>query len=244
VRDRQEIRDLQTDNPVAGLFRVHLAAMGVHFSSRARLGAALVCGALLFPESAARAEARALTAEEVLADQVTSLRVDHLEGREAAGVALMSGGLVSVVGGGATAIGGHSDPFWLWFGVGHAVWGSVNAVLAFGLLDLSGTRRAAIEAERALRGDALAKAREEALRAQHAAATLYALNLGLDVAYISAGVLMFVAAELLDDQSDRDALRGYSLAMTAQGGFLLAFDLIELLLSLGRADDVAVLPIP
>ena len=65
---------------------------------------------------------------------------------------------------------------------------------------------------------------ELAARLRHAreaqrSAAVFALNLGLDVAYVVAGAVAWALA----DGDER--LRGGGIAVTAQGGFLLAFDL-------------------
>jgi hypothetical protein len=190
--------------------------------------------------SAARAQYVDLTRPDPAADALADVRRSLQVERREAGAALLTGGLLSVAGGALSAGIGHEDPFWLGFGVGTAGWGAINAALSIGMLDLGGGGLAAIEADRALRGEALARAREEALRDQHRAATTFALNFGLDVAYIASGILLFfLADQVLDDPWDQELLRGYAAAQTGQGGFLLVFDLVEWIASEQRADRIA-----
>lgn len=200
--------------------------------------------ALLIALSPAAASAQAvdLTRPDPIADELTDVRLSlHAERREA-GIALFAGGLLSVVAGAVIAGVEHDDPFWLSFGVGTLGWGAINAALAIGMLDLGDGGARSIEADRAVRGEALARARERALRQQHGAATVFALNAGLDVAYVLSGILLFFVADQLDAESDAAALRGYAIAQLGQGGFLLVFDLVEWIASSARADRVAAIP--
>ena len=176
--------------------------------------------------------------------QLTDVRLSlHAERREA-GVVLALGGLLSALGGGIVAGAGNEDPFWLAFGIGTAGWGAVNAALAIGLLDLGDGGRAGIEAERALRGEELARARERELRRQLDSATMFAVNFGLDVLYIATGVMLFFLADRLDGADEQQMLRGYAISQVAQGTFLFAFDLVEWLASTRRADRIADVDFP
>ncbi len=198
---------------------------------------------LALPVSAA-AQSLALTVPDPIASELADVRRAHQIERRESGIVLITAGLASVIGGAITAGVGHDDPFWLTFGLGTAGWGAVNAGLAIAMLDLGDGGLAAIERDRALRYDELARARERALRAQHDTATIYALNLGLDVFYVAAGVLSFFLADLIDSAHDRDLLRGYSVAMLGQGVFLFGFDLVGWITSSARADRIAAIEIP
>src|SRR5690606_33950909 len=154
------------------------------------------------------------------------------------------GGLASVLGGAIVAAAAHEDPFWLAFGLGTVGWGAVNAGLAIGMFDPGDSGFARIEADRALRGDELARARERALRAQHDTAAFFALNLGLDVFYVATGVLLFFLADQIDGPEQREWLRGYSVAMASQGVFLFGFDLVLWITSSARAGRIAAIEIP
>jgi hypothetical protein len=181
-----------------------------------------------------------LTRPDPVADALTDVRLSLWTERREAGVVLLTGGVLSVLGGALSAGVAHQDPFWLSFGLGSAGWGAINAALAIGMLDIGDGGFARIEAGRALRGEELARARERAIRDQHRTATTYAVNFGLDVAYLATGVLLFFLAEqVLDDPYDQDLLRGYAAAQTGQGAFLFVFDLVEWLASEARADRLA-----
>ncbi|MFK7989864.1 MAG: hypothetical protein AB8I08_27845 [Sandaracinaceae bacterium] len=198
----------------------------------------LVLGLVLLLPAVGHAQAVDLRVPAPEADALASLRLSFEGERRTGGVALMTGGLASVVAGGVVAGFAHEDPFWLGFSIGTLGWGAVNAALAIGLFDVGGGRRARIEDDRALRGDALRDARDALLSEQHGAATLFAFNTGLDVFYVVAGALLFALADLLDDPYEADVLRGYSAAQISQGGFLLVFDLVEWVAAGGRADRV------
>jgi len=199
---------------------------------------------LFLAPTAASAQAVDLTRPHPIADELADVRRSHHIERREAGHVLFWTGLASVVGGSVVAGVLHDDPFWLAFGVGTAGWGAVNAGLAIPMLDLSGSGLAGIEADRLLRDDELRAARERALRAQERSGALFALNLGLDVFYVASGILLFFLADQLDDPERAENLRGYSVAMTAQGAFLFGFDLVEWIASAARADRIAAIEAP
>lgn len=171
-----------------------------------------------------------------LGEERTRQRAERID----AGVVLLVYGLASVVAGGVAAGVGHDDPRWLGAGLGTAGWGAVNAALALGLLDLGGGLARAIDADRAaVRGAARVRLRESLARDAYASATVFAVNAGLDVFYVAAGVMLAVIARLLD--APDPALEGYGIAMAAQGAGLLAFDVVEWVGSLDRADRLLAL---
>ena len=121
----------------------------------------------------------------------------------------------------------------------------INAALAIGMLDLGDDGFRRIEEDRELRGEELARARERAIRDQHRSATLFAVNFGLDVAYIASGILLFFLADhVLDEPDEQSFLRGYASAQTGQGAFLLVFDLIEWIAASERADRIGGIALP
>lgn len=197
--------------------------------------ALVVC---LVPATAG-AQAVDLTQPAPMASELADVRRAHHAERREAGHVLFWTGVASVVAGGVVAGVMHDDPFALMFGLGTAGWGAVNASLAIGMLDLSGGGFARIEADRLLRGEELRAARERALRAQERSGALFALNLGLDVFYVAAGVLLFFLADQLEGEQNAQFLRGYSVAMASQGAFLFGFDLVEWIASSARADRIA-----
>ena len=189
--------------------------------------------------AAAGAQAVDLTRPDPIADELADVRRSHHVERREAGHVLFWTGVASVIAGGVVAAAMHEDPFALMFGLGTAGWGAVNASLAIGMLDLGDGGFARIEADRLLRGEELRAARERALRAQEQSGAFFALNLGLDVFYVACGVLLFFLADQLDSDEHAEWLRGYSVAMTSQGAFLLGFDLVEWIASSARADRIA-----
>ncbi|GAB4038295.1 DUF6992 family protein [Spirosoma jeollabukense] len=60
------------------------------------------------------------------------------------------------------------------------------------------------------------------------------INAGLDVAYVVGGAYLRERAETRPDKADQ--LRGYGKSIMAQGGFLLAFDLVNYFIFKGRGD--------
>lgn len=194
--------------------------------------------------AAAGAQAVDLTRPDPIADELADVRRAHHVERREAGHVLFWTGVVSVVAGGVVAGVMHEDPFALMFGLGTAGWGAVNAGLAIGLLDLGDGGFARIEADRLLRGEELRAARERALRAQEQSGAFFALNLGLDVFYVAAGVLLYFLADQLEGEQDAQFLRGYSVAMSSQGAFLLGFDLVEWIASSARASRIAAIEAP
>ena len=202
--------------------------------------ALVVC---LVPATAG-AQAVDLTRPDPIADELADVRRAHHVERREAGHVLFWTGVASVVAGGVVAGVMHEDPFALMFGLGTAGWGAVNAGLAIGLLDLGDGGFARIEADRLLRGEELRAARERALRAQEQSGAFFALNLGLDVFYVAAGVLLYFLADQLEGEQDAQFLRGYSVAMTSQGAFLLGFDLVEWIASSARASRIAAIEAP
>ncbi len=196
---------------------------------------------LVFPVASARAQPS--DREEEVATALAEARFAHRGQRADLGVALLTGGGASVLGGAVAAVALRDDPFTLAFGLGTAVWGTVNGLLSLGLFDLSGAEAETIRTEAELRGDELAQAREAVLRAEESSATFFVFNLGLDFFYIGTGILLaVVASQLVGD--DEQFLRGYGIAQSIQGGFLLAFDFVGWWTALERADDVAAVPRP
>ncbi len=206
-----------------------------------KLSLALVI--VLVPANAA-AQMTDLTEPDPIALELFEVRTSQQIERREAGIVLLVGGVLSVVGGAIVAGIGYQDPFWLAFGLGSAAWGAVNAGLSIGMLDIGDGQLTRIRGDLSLRGEELAEAREGALRGQHGAATLFAFNFGLDFFYIASGVLLFFLADQLGGEEERELLRGYSVAMAGQGVFLFAFDLVEWLASSARADRVAAIDIP
>jgi hypothetical protein len=149
----------------------------------------------------------------------------------------MGWGVANALAGGAAAIAGRDDPYWVAAGVTTLSFGVINALLSIGLLDLRGRRRAAVRS--GLRRDggveerSLAEIRNLEIAAQLRSGQIFALNTGLDVVYIGGGALLFAFGRR-DDPAQR-ALMGGGLAMVIQGAFLLAFDIVHWVASNRRA---------
>jgi len=157
---------------------------------------------------------------------LASVRLANRQDRIDEGVLLLGFGIMSALAGGVVtglAV-SDGDDLRTSFGLGTAGWGLINAAFSVALLDVGNAQLDAIEGARGLTSEALTRAREEAAAAQDATATLIAVNAGLDVFYVAAGILMFVIGE--QAEADDRWLMGYGAAMAVQGGALLAFDAV------------------
>ncbi|WP_080055872.1 DUF6992 family protein [Spirosoma aerolatum] len=74
----------------------------------------------------------------------------------------------------------------------------------------------------------------DAVRKHETMKQILLLNTGLDVAYVIGGAYLRERAETRPDQADQ--LRGYGKSIMVQGGFLLAFDLVNYLIFKKRGD--------
>lgn len=186
----------------------------------ARAFALLLTVALLAPVPRAQAEA----------DPVPELRLrlDQHAARRREGFWLLASGLASLAGGAAAAGARSGDEAWLSASVTTASFGAVNALLSLALVDPRGRGRDAIAAD--TRAPSLQA--EAARVAQYHSAQAFALNAGLDVAYLTAGALLvaFGSAE-----GGEPWQRGSGYALLGQGGFLLGFDLACWIHANGRA---------
>lgn len=72
--------------------------------------------------------------------------------------------------------------------------------------------------------------------AQQSIVKLYALNLGLDVAYIATGLFLREKGMNTGNQKSRDQLMGYGTSILVQGGFLLLMDGVLLSLHQKNSD--------
>jgi hypothetical protein len=166
--------------------------------------------------------------------ELREMRLEWVGERQTAGAVLLGWGAANLVAGSLVAAIGHDEPALVGGGLISASFGLVNGLLALTLFDLSGTLRT--EAEEGRIGDATE--REDVLRRvlseQLRTGQTFAWNFGLDVAYITAGVLVFI----LGLEIDEPAIAGGAIAGAGQGVFLLGFDLLEWIAANGRADDL------
>jgi hypothetical protein len=166
-------------------------------------------------------------------ERLQQLRLAARAERRSAGFWLLGWGLANVIGGALMAGIGHEHQVWLAAGITTASFGAVNALLAPGLLDLSGARLRQIEAERATSAAELARVREADLVAELKSGQLFALNLGLDVFYIAAGLLLYTIGRVRADE--RGWEQGAGIAIAAQGVVLLGFDFVAWMATNRRA---------
>lgn len=178
--------------------------------------------------------------EESPADVLRDVRLDNLRQRRGEGWTLLLGGALATIGGGVVAIARRDDEGWLAGGVTTLSFGVINALLGFGLLDLSGSRRRAIIDGRHGIRTQYGDVREAEMLDQRRTALVYGVNFGLDVAYIVAGALMWALGAAYEP--DKPWLVGAGVGMLSQGAFLLAFDLAGMVRASGRAEAVRALP--
>ncbi|MEM9195064.1 MAG: hypothetical protein AAGF12_38185, partial [Myxococcota bacterium] len=174
------------------------------------------------------------TALQVDANPLRSMRLDHLAAREQKGAVLLGWGLTNVVAGSLVAGLGRNDDLLLFGGVMAASWGIVNSLLALILFDFGGGRRRDIEAGRLGELDDLWAVRNEAVAQQLRSGQLFALNAGLDVAYIASGLLLF----FLGQSEDNDTMRSFGAVIVGEGAFLLGFDIFAWLGANRRAGEL------
>jgi hypothetical protein len=157
-------------------------------------------------------------------DQLTELRLDARSDRATAGYWLLGWGGVSAIGGGVFALVQRHHQAQLAAGITTASFGVINALLSIGLFDLSEARERRILGDREQR-DAYARLREEEIVAELHSGQFYAINAGLDVAYIATGVLMYLlgAARTRSDTWEK----GVGVAFMSQSAFLLVFDILN-----------------
>ena len=161
-------------------------------------------------------------------DQVLRLRevrlVHHAQ-RRREGLWLLTWGLASTVGGALVAGIRHDDEAWLAAGVTTASFGAIDALLSLGLLDFSGARRRMILDDRSGVHVRFDDVREAELVASLRSGQGFAINAGLDVFYIAAGLLLFALGRARGSSDEGGWEEGAGLAMVGQGAFLLGFDL-------------------
>lgn len=200
----------------------------------------MLCLALLLP-SLASAQSIDLTAPDPINNKLADLRLSHNVERREAGLVLGAEALASMIGGGIVAGVLNDQALWLTFGISTMVWGAVNMIFVIGMLDIGDGAAHHIESHRNLHGEDLARLREASIRGQEQNGAVFALNLGLDVFYITAGILFFLLADQLHG-SDADIMRGAALSAIPQGIFLLGYDLIGWITSGLRASRLAQVP--
>jgi hypothetical protein len=170
-------------------------------------------------------------------NRLGDLRLSIRAGRRTAGFWLLGVGLASTLGGAALAIAGHEQKALLAGGITTASFGAINALLSFGLLDLSEAHLSRIQSERD--PQRFVQLREAELVQQLESGQFFAVNTGLDVFYIATGALLCVIAAVRDER-DRWEL-GAGIASIGQGLFLLTFDVVNWMAANRRADAIRAL---
>lgn len=168
------------------------------------------------------------------AERMRELRLEARSDRHTYGVWLFAWGAASTVAGGLMIGLGQGDGAWVGAGAAAASFGVVNALLAFGLLDLSGDERHHALAVPASDPEALERLREAHLVEELETGQFYAINFGLDFAYTTAGVFMYVLGRKLTPEAPW--LQGAGLSVVSQAAFLFAFDLLSWLAANRRAE--------
>ena len=175
---------------------------------------------------------RAGPANTIQALRLAELRLDQLAARRTAGFWLLGFGVLSAAAGGSLIAFGHDHESVLAAGIATVSFGAINAVLSLGLLDLSHARQRRIVAERDHAQGEWAAQREAELVAQLQSGQFFALNSGLDVAYLTAGGLLCALAAARGG-GERWEL-GAGIAVIGQALFLLVFDIVNWIDTSGR----------
>jgi hypothetical protein len=158
--------------------------------------------------------------------------------RRREGLWLFAWGLASTVGGALVAAIRHDDEAWLAAGVTTTSFGAIDALLALGLLDLSGTRRRMILDDRSGVHVRFEDVREAELVAALRSGQGFAINAGLDVFYVATGLLLFALGRARGSSDRGGWEEGAGLAMVGQGAFLLGFDLAAWIHANRRAEAI------
>ena len=161
-------------------------------------------------------------------------RMHHHTEKVREGRWLLSMGIVSALGGSAAFGIKHDSESHVAAGVTTLSFGITNALLALGMLDLSGRRRQQIQNQRFGVYTCGEQIREAEINAELRSAQFFALNTGLDLVYMTAGVFLFILGH--QAEQERDWMKGAGIAMAIQGGFLLTFDIFSWIHSKRRAE--------
>lgn len=166
------------------------------------------------------------------------LRLQNVAAKRREGLWLLGWGAVNLAAGSLAAGLFRDDEAALSGAVTSASFGAINALLSLGFLDLSGARERAIRDADLTSADELMAERDREVRAQLRSGQTFALNAGLDVAYLAAGALLMA----LGHRRAPDAPtweQGTGAAMLVQGAFLFGFDIACWRRANGRALRVA-----
>jgi hypothetical protein len=185
------------------------------------------------PQAAARTQLQASAAART---HVMDWRIEQRSARRCAGFWLLGWGVASAVAGTTVAIIERDHQAWLAAGVTTASFGVINALLAPSLMDPSGSRERLIRADQRDPHSDLTRIREDELVANLKTGQTFAVNAGLDVFYISAGLLLYALGHVQTPRVGWE--EGTGLALAVQGVPLLAFDVLNWFAANGRAAQV------
>src|SRR5262249_45048308 len=130
------------------------------------------------------------------ANELARVRTGNQSELRDGGWFLLTFGALSFAGGITTSAIGNQDPLILWTGVATAAWGAINALFGLTLTDLGHAEADSIRSDATLGGDLLRQARDREMSQAHQQAAMFALNVGLDVAYVVSGILLaYLASE-------------------------------------------------
>ena len=159
-----------------------------------------------------------------------------LDGERAQVIALTSVAVASIAAGTTIAIIKRNDKFWLGFGMITAAFGAVNMGFSIAGFVQNDSERRLNASKRTLEGDPLLQYRDELVANARSSATIYALNFGLDVAYIATGALLWVFGQRF---LKNETLHGVGIAGVIQGAMLFAYDLAAWICSEQRGTAIA-----
>jgi len=166
------------------------------------------------------------------AEALVTLRLQHVRERRREGGALLTLGIVGVLGGSLLAVVGRDDPGLLSFGLTTLSFGAINVPLGIGLLDLRHRGRAEALELTAANSDMVAERLAEWAESERWKRVSFVVNSGLDVLYIVTGALLVGLA----GRTNRPAsARGAGWAMVSQGAALLVYDLYGISATTRRA---------
>lgn len=162
-------------------------------------------------------------------------RRDTLEQDAPQAWVLLGWGVANAVGGGVLGAVGVGGELGRSVALNSAAWGVINAAIAIPWVLNNAAERRAMALDRAALTEpgALRARRDARARHWHGQALSFAVNTGLDVAYVVGGLLTFYIATQLTPRSD--ILAGVGLAAAGQGLFLFAFDFAGWMTAVGRA---------
>ncbi|MCC6810039.1 MAG: hypothetical protein IT381_21595 [Deltaproteobacteria bacterium] len=159
-----------------------------------------------------------------------------LDGELGQAIAITAWGGASVIAGTIIAAAKHDDKWWLTHGLMHASVGAIN--VGFGILGLvqHQNEKRTLAEKLALEGDAVRAYQQELIARHRGSATIYALNFGLDVAYLTAGALLWAIGQRM---TKNDVMFGMGVAGVIQGAALFIYDLTSWMLAEQRGTVMA-----